>query len=186
MVTNFIFYLERNQCNSFLLLWRNANNTNNSQKETFLPTQSVFFTVVEHWHCKGGGGGGCVNRQHLGLSKPYNIANTTNQKKRRNTFLSWIGVPSSFRKWCCYLFLLVRFSSVFLFACFSQWFGFTVLCGILLCTFSWLGTLFNWTLILHGTTLNPLDYNPHVSTTVSPQPTEKWHSTESSSKTSLF
>lgn len=52
--------------------------------------------------------------------------------------------------------------------------------------FSWQGTLFNWTLILHGTKENPLDYNPHLSTTVSPQPTEKMKSTKSSSKTFLF
>lgn len=30
------------------------------------------------------------------------------------------------------------------------------------------GTLFNWTLILHGTTNNPLDGNPHVPTPVTP------------------
>ena len=38
--------------------------------------------------------------------------------------------------------------------------------------FSVKGILFNWTLILHGTTLNPLEYNPHVPSTVSPQTTE--------------
>ncbi|KAL9963202.1 hypothetical protein ACROYT_G032380 [Oculina patagonica] len=40
------------------------------------------------------------------------------------------------------------------------------------------GILFNWTLILHGTTLNPLDYNPHVAT-VSPPSTEETRQTES-------
>lgn len=53
--------------------------------------------------------------------------------------------------------------------------------------FSVKGTLFNWTLILHGTTLNPLKYNHHVPSTVSPQTTENTvKSTPAHSPTGTF
>ena len=59
------------------------------------------------------------------------------------------GWRCHFIKKCKHLLLPFKLFSV-LFFCFY--------CALL----SWQGTLFDWTLILHGTTLNPLDKNRHV------------------------
>ena len=84
-----------------------------------LPTQPVLFTVVQHWRDlrkfrktfgKGEGGLGAVSTGNTLVSLNHTISPTLHiRKKGRNTFLSWIGVPLCYRKWCSYLFLFLGF-----------------------------------------------------------------------------